>query len=138
MSAHGVGGHDVRNQLRTPLKRARNLGSAKSGVQHWWIQRVTATALVALSIWFVVLVLGLMDADYTIARATLARPWNAILMIGFLIATFWHAMLGLQVVVEDYVHTHWKEVALLLAIRFLAVLGALASVLAVVRIALTP
>ena len=123
---------------RNPLKVARGLGSAQSGVEHWWSQRVTAAALVLLGIWFVVLVLSLLHADYATARAAVARPWNALLLIAFVIIMFWHAVLGLQVVIEDYVHTRWKEVVLLVAIKFLAVLGTLAAVLAVLRIALTP
>jgi succinate dehydrogenase / fumarate reductase membrane anchor subunit len=123
---------------RNPLKIARGLGSAQSGVEHWWSQRVTAAALVLLGIWFVVLVLSLLHADYATARAAVARPWNALLLIAFVIIMFWHAVLGLQVVIEDYVHTRWKEVVLLVAIKFLAVLGTLAAVLAVLRIALTP
>ena len=122
---------------RNPLKIARGLGSAQSGVEHWWSQRVTAAALVLLGIWFVVLVLSLLHADYATARAAVARPWNALLLIAFVIIMFWHAVLGLQVVIEDYVHTRWKEVVLLVAIKFLAVLGTLAAVLAVLRIALT-
>ncbi len=123
---------------RTPLKTARGLGSYKSCVSHWWTQRVTAAALVLLAVWFVVTVLSLLHADYATARAAVARPWNALLLIAFVVTMFWHAVLGLQVVIEDYVHTRWKEVFLLVAIKFLAVLGALASVLAVLRIALTP
>ena len=122
---------------RHPIKTARGLGSAHSGVHHWWVQRVTAAALVVLGIWFVILVLSLLGADYATARATLAQPWNALLMIAFLLAMFWHASLGLQVVIEDYVHTRWKEVFAVVAVYFLAVIGALASVLAVLRIALT-
>ncbi|GLQ45481.1 succinate dehydrogenase membrane anchor subunit [Dyella lipolytica] len=124
------------NDLRNPLKRARGLGSAQSGVGHWWTQRVTAAGLVLLGIWFVVLVLGLLHADYATARAAVAKPWNAVLLVAFLITAFWHAVLGLQVVIEDYVHTRWKEIFLLVAIKFLAVLGALAGALAVLRIAL--
>ena len=123
--------------LRHPIKVARGLGSSQSGVGHWWTQRVTAAALVVLVVWFVLTVLGLLHADYATARAAVAQPWNALLLIAFVITLFWHAALGLQVVVEDYVHTHWRAVCLQLAIRFLAVLGALASVLAVLRIALT-
>lgn len=123
--------------LRHPLKVTRGLGSSQSGVGHWWLQRVTAAALVPLAIWFVILVLDLLHADYLTARATVARPWNALLLIAFVLTAFRHAVLGLQVVVEDYVHTRWKEVGLLLSIKFLAALGALASVLAVLRIALT-
>jgi succinate dehydrogenase / fumarate reductase membrane anchor subunit len=123
--------------LRNPLKVARGLGSSQSGVGHWWTQRVTAAALVVLLIWFVVTVLGLLHADYATALATVAKPWNALLLIVLLVTMFWHAVLGLQVVIEDYVHTRWKEVLSLVLIKFLAVLGALASVLAVLRIALT-
>ena len=124
--------------LRNPLKVARGLGSSQSGVGHWWTQRVTAAALVVLLIWFVITVLSLLHADYATALATVAKPWNAMLLIIFLITMFWHAVLGLQVVIEDYVTTRWKEVLSLVLIKFLAVLGALASVLAVLRIALTP
>jgi len=123
---------------RDPLKVARGLGSSQSGVGHWWAQRMTAAALVLLGVWFVVTVLCLLHADYATARAAVAKPWNALLLIAFVLSMFWHAVLGLQVVVEDYVHTRWKEVLLLVVIKFLAVLGALASVLAVLRIALTP
>jgi succinate dehydrogenase / fumarate reductase membrane anchor subunit len=122
--------------LRNPLKRARGLGSAQSGVGHWWTQRLTAAALVLLGSWFVLTVLSLLHADYASAHAMVAKPWNAVLLIAFVITAFWHAVLGLQVVIEDYVHTRWKEVSLLVLIKFLAVLGALASVLAVLRIAL--
>ena len=122
--------------LRNPLKRARGLGSAQSGVHHWWVQRLTAAALVVLGIWFVVLVLHLKHADYAVAHASVAKPWNALLLIAFIVSVFWHAVLGLQVVIEDYVHTRWKEIVLLVAIKFLAVLGALACALAVLRIAL--
>ncbi len=129
---------DVIKDRRDPLKIARGLGSAKSGVDHWWTQRVTAAALVLLGVWFVITVLCLLHADYATARASVAKPWNALLLIAFVLTMFWHAVLGLQVVIEDYVHVRWKEVALLVTIKFLAVLGALASVLAVLRIALTP
>ena len=132
-----VNGSVVKDR-RNPLKVARGLGSSQSGVGHWWSQRVTAAALVLLGVWFVATVLCLLHADYTTARATVAKPWNALLLIAFVLTVFWHAVLGLQVVIEDYVHVRWKEVALMVAIKFLAVLGALASVLAVLRIALTP
>ena len=134
MSAKDTAVKDRRN----PLKIARGLGSSQSGVGHWWTQRMTAAALVLLGGWFVVTVLCLLHADYVSAHATVAKPWNALLLIAFALTMFWHAVLGLQVVIEDYVHTRWKEVVLLVAIKFLAVLGALACVLAVLRIALTP
>ncbi|HEY2622175.1 succinate dehydrogenase, hydrophobic membrane anchor protein [Dyella sp. Tek66A03] len=119
-----------------PLKRARGLGSAQSGVSHWWTQRVTAAALVFLSIWFVVIVLSLLHADYASARAVVAKPWNALLLVAFVLTVCWHAVLGLQIVIEDYVHTRWKEVALLVLVKFIAVLGTLATLMAVLRVAL--
>lgn len=122
--------------LQHPIKRARGLGSAQSGADHWWTQRVTAIALVLLGLWFVITVLRVVHGDYASARALVARPWNALLLIAFVVTMFWHAVLGLQVVIEDYVHTRWKEVFLMVLVKFLAVLGALASVLAVLRIAL--
>jgi succinate dehydrogenase / fumarate reductase membrane anchor subunit len=122
--------------LRNPLKQARGLGSAQFGVGHWWTQRITAAGLILLGVWFVILVLGLLHADYATARATVARPWNAVLLVAFIVTAFWHAVLGLQVVIEDYVHTRWKEIFLMVAIKFLAVLSVLAGALAVLRIAL--
>lgn len=124
------------NSMRTPLARARGLGSAQAGVGHWWQQRLTALALLILGIWFVVLSLGLLHSGYVSAHAMLAQPLNALLMIAFTAVAFWHAQLGLQVVIEDYVHTRWLALTLQIAIKFLAVLGALASALAVLRIAL--
>lgn len=123
-------------QLRTPLKQARGWGSAKNGTGHFMAQRLTAVALVALSLWFVWLCLAMLHADYAAAHALLARPCNAVLMSAFVVALFWHAQLGVQVVIEDYVHTPWLELALQIFVKFFAVLGALACLLAVARIAL--
>ena len=122
--------------FQTPLKRARGLGSAQDGTHHWTVQRITAVALVPLCLWLVWIVLAALHADYVQARALVHQPWNAVLLIAFALAAFWHAQLGLQVVIEDYVHTRWIEVASQLAVKFLCVLGALASVLAIVRIVL--
>ena len=128
---------DLRNpDLQTPLKRARGLGSAKAGTHHFIVQRVTAIALIPLVLWAIWLALAMMRADYTHARALVHQPANALLLVAFVVAAFWHVQLGVQVVIEDYVHTHWLEVAAQLVVRFVCVLGALAGVLAVVRIAL--
>ena len=124
------------DSLRTPIKIAKGLGSAHSGVHHFMVQRITAVALLGLSGWFVWIVLAMLHMDYAAAHALIARPLNALLMISFLVAMFWHTQLGLQVVVEDYVHTRWLELSLQIAIKFLCFLGAAASVLAVIRIAL--
>ena len=122
--------------LRTPLKKAVGLGSAKHGVHHFIVQRITAVALMLLGIWFIWLVLKLLHLDYAGAHALVAQPLNAVLMLAFVVAVFWHAQLGLQVVIEDYVHTHGLQLLLQIAVRFLCFIGAAASVLAVIRIAL--
>ena len=123
-------------QFRTPLKVATGLGSAKSGAHHFMVQRITAVALTALGLWIVWIALEALHMEYAAARALIAKPWNAVLMIAFLITSFWHAQLGLQVVIEDYVHAKGVELAAQIAVKFICFLGAAASVLAVIRIAL--
>ena len=123
-------------QFRTPMKIANGLGSARSGAHHFLVQRITAVALAALGLWIVWIALEVLHMDYASAHALIAKPWNAVLMIAFVIAAFWHAQLGLQVVVEDYVHAKGLELALQIAIKFACFLGAAASVLAVIRVAL--
>ncbi|MEO8366085.1 MAG: succinate dehydrogenase, hydrophobic membrane anchor protein [Pseudoxanthomonas sp.] len=123
-------------RYRTPLKDVQGLGSAKHGTHHFLVQRMTALALVFLACWFLYFVIGLMHADYLTATDAVARPWNATLLIAFLVAMFWHAQLGVQVVIEDYVHSHGLALTAQIAVRFVCILGALASVFAVVRIAL--
>lgn len=121
--------------LRAPLARARGLGSAKDGTEHWWLQRVTSVALALLTPWFLYLAIGLAGADQAQAREVLAHPFTASLLVAFVLTLFWHARLGLQVVVEDYIHARWLGVALLLAIRFVYALAAIASVIAIGQIA---
>jgi len=122
--------------LQTPLKRARGLGSAKDGTHHFVVQRITALALVPLALWVIWLALALVRADYARAHTIVHQPCAAVLLTAFVIATFWHAQLGLQVVIEDYVNSRWLEVTAQLAVKFFCAVGALASVLAIVRIAL--
>ena len=124
-----------RGDLQTPLKRVRGLGSAKSGTHHFIVQRVTALALIPLSIWTIALALALVRADYAHARAIVHHPFAAIWLIAFVTAAFWHAQLGLQVVIEDYVHTRWLEIVAQLAVKFFCVIGALTSIVSIVRIA---
>jgi succinate dehydrogenase / fumarate reductase membrane anchor subunit len=124
------------NKFRTPLKNVRGLGAAKTGTEHFVMQRLTATALVPLTIWFLVFVLSLINADYVTATDAVSKPWNAVLLVGFLVAMFWHAQLGLQVILEDYIHNSLLALALQTTVKFIAVLGAIVSVFAVARIAL--
>ena len=133
-----IGTSTERDQdFRTPLKRARNIGSGKTGTGHWWWQRVTAVLLALLAPWLVGLLVSFVGVDGDAVRATVARPWNAIAFATFAIAAFWHAKLGVQVVIEDYVHTRWMEITLQLLVTFACALGALASLYAIARIALT-
>ena len=121
--------------FRTPLKRARHVGSGKTGTGHFWWQRVTAIALALLVAWLIGLLVSLVGADLSTVRATIARPWNAIPMAALVIAMFWHAKLGIQVVIEDYVHERLVEVLLQLLVTFACAVGALASLYAIARIA---
>jgi succinate dehydrogenase / fumarate reductase membrane anchor subunit len=123
-------------RLRNPLKTARGLGSAKDGTHHFIVQRITAVALMFLALYVLGLLVYLAGADYATVRAAVANPCNAVILVAFLLSMFWHAQLGLQVVIEDYVHTPGLAVASQLAVRFICVLAAIASVLAVIRIAL--
>ena len=121
---------------RTPVGRAYGLGSAKSGTGHFWWQRVTAVLLLVLSPWILGMLLALVGADHAQVQAALAKPANAIALALFAISLFWHSRLGLQVVVEDYIHHRPTEIFLQLLIIFACALGALASLYAIGRIAL--
>ena len=122
--------------LQSPLGRARGLGSAKEGVAHWWWQRLTAIALAPLSIWFVWLVLSLLHADFETIHSTLSRPLVAILLMSFMVSLYYHGALGLQTIVEDYVHARGMEITMLVVVKFSAFLFAITSLLAIARIAL--
>jgi len=125
------------DDLRTPLARARGLGSGKTGTEHFWVQRVTAIALALLVPWLLYVLISMAGHDAAHAIALIRAPINSILLAAFAIAMFWHAKLGIQVVIEDYVHTRGTEVTLQLLNTFLCTLGAIASVYAILRIALT-
>jgi succinate dehydrogenase / fumarate reductase membrane anchor subunit len=121
------------SNMRDPLATARGLGSAKDGVNHWWMQRVTAIALLLLAPWFIYFAVSLIGADHYAVRAAIAQPLNATLLVSFVIAMCWHARLGLQVVVEDYIHG-WLELALQLLIKFAYAIAAIAAIIAIGRI----
>ncbi len=126
----------AQRDLRTPIGRARGLGSAKSGTGHWWWQRVTSVALALLVPWLIGMLVSLVGADLDTVRAALAKPLNAILLATFVITLFWHVQQGLQVVIEDYVHARGSGIALQLFVTLACVLGALASIYAISKIAL--
>ena len=123
--------------FRTPLKRAKGLGSAKSGTGHFLWQRITAIAILLAGVYLLGLLVGLSGADYATARAVVANPLNATVLIVFLITAFWHAKLGVQVVIEDYLHDALPAGMAHLANILICALAAIAGVFAVVRIALS-
>lgn len=121
--------------LRSELGRVRGLGSAKEGVHHWWAQRVSAIALVPLSLWFAAHIVFLADVDRATAIQWLGSPLTLGLMSLFLIALTYHAVLGLQVVIEDYVHAEAAKLVLLLVIQFAGFALAAAGIVAMLVIA---
>ena len=120
--------------LRSPLARVRGLGAAGEGTGHWWAQRVTALALVPLTVWFVIAVAGHAGASYEEMRAWLGSPFSAGMMILLIAATFYHAALGLQVVLEDYVHHEGAKIASILVVKGLAIILGLTAALSVLSI----
>jgi len=121
--------------LRSPLARARGLGAAHNGTHHWWIQRLTSIALLPLLLWFAVSFASLAAADHATASAWLRGPINAILMLALIASLFHHMQLGLQVVIEDYVHGHALKFVALIAIKYGTALLAIAAVFAVLKVA---
>jgi succinate dehydrogenase / fumarate reductase, membrane anchor subunit len=121
--------------MRSPLGRVRGLGSAKGGTHHWWMQRVTSAALLPLTIWFALAAASLAGASYEETVAWIGRPWNAVLLLATIGLTFHHTASGMQVILEDYANQEWVKMGGILAIKAICVLLALASALAVLRIA---
>ena len=122
--------------LRTPLGRVRGLGSAKEGTAHWWAQRLTAIALVPLVLWFAVSLIVLTGADHATVAAWLRDPVAAVLMLLLILAGFHHAQLGMQVVIEDYVHSEGLKLALVTTVRFAAVALGIGAAFSVLKIAI--
>lgn len=120
---------------RTPLSHARGLGSAKSGAHHWWMQRLTAVALVPLTLWFILSVIQLTGADFQTAVVWLSSPTNAVLMLLLIAATFHHMQLGLQVVIEDYIQSEGVKIIGIILVKLFSVLLAAAAAFAVLKIA---
>lgn len=121
--------------MRTPVGRARGLGSAKDGVAHWTAQRLSAVALALLTPWFVWLAIGLVGADQALVAARLGTPLNATLMLAYVGALLWHGQLGLQVVIEDYVSHRGLELFAQLAVKLLFALAGVAALVAIGRLA---
>ncbi|MEY3268958.1 MAG: hypothetical protein RL480_1718 [Pseudomonadota bacterium] len=119
----------------TDLGRVRGLGSAKSGVHHWWLQRVTAVSNLVLVLWFIFSLVRLPSLDYSSVTLWLRQPVAAVPMLLLICTVFWHLRLGVQVLLEDYLHGSARVVGML-ALNFYTVAGAAAAVFAVLKIAL--
>jgi len=124
-------------RFRTPLYNVRGLGSAKDGTHHWWMQRVTALALAPLMLWLVFSLASLTGLGYAEAVVWLRAPVNAVLLLASVLALFYHGLLGLQVVIEDYVHHEGIKLASLVLLKFLTLLLGIASALSVLRVAIS-
>lgn len=121
--------------LKTPLAKVRGLGSAKEGVHHWWMQRVSGAALVPLTLWFVFSIVTMTGSDYTAVTAWASAPVNTVLLVLLVATTFHHTHLGLQVVIEDYVHNGFWKLVLLIGIKWLSVILSVAAIIAVLKVA---
>jgi succinate dehydrogenase / fumarate reductase, membrane anchor subunit len=124
------------DMLRSPLGRARGLGSARAGSRHWWAQRLTALALVPLTLWFIFSVIHLAGASHQMVIDWLSTPLTLGLMLALIVATFHHLQLGVQVVIEDYVHDERIKIGAVLAVKALSVLLALVCIVSVLKIGL--
>lgn len=124
--------------LQTPLHRVEGLGSAKAGTAEFWRQRLTAVALVPLSIWFVWSALALVGGNQENALAFFADPVNAILMLLFLMAALYHMSIGVQIVIEDYIHQPGIKIVLIILNRFFALAVGVATAFALLKIAFGP
>ena len=117
--------------LRSPLGRVLGLGTAKDGTSHWWGQRVSGAAMVVLGLWFAWSLATMTGFSYTESVAFISRPVNALLLLLLSVTMAWHSYLGVQVVIEDYVHGHALKIASLVLSRFAHVVLAVAAVYAI-------
>lgn len=122
--------------LKSDLGRVKGLGAAKEGAHHWRLQRMTAIALVPLALWFVLSLLCVFNASHAEVVAWISAPHVTVLLLALSIVLFWHLQLGLQVVIEDYVHTAWTQIALQILLRTGAGLGALLAIVSILKISL--
>lgn len=122
-------------RMESPLGRVRGLGSARSGAHHWWLERLTSVSTLLLFIWFVVSLLRLPALDHETVTEWLRSPLAAVPMLLLIVSTFWHLKLGLQVVIEDYVHEEGVKLFSILVLNFFTIAGPALAFFAVLKIA---
>ena len=122
--------------LETPLARIRGLGSAKQGTHHWWMQRITAIALLPLTVWFVYSLLLLTMLDHAAVTSWIRSPVTSSLLILFIISIYYHAMLGVRVVIEDYIECEMLKISSVIILNFVFIFAALVSIIAVIMVTL--
>jgi succinate dehydrogenase / fumarate reductase membrane anchor subunit len=123
------------SDMRTPLKKVRGLGSAHEGTEHFWRQRLTAIANVPLTLFFVGLLVALNGGDYVQVRSVLANPFVALILIAMLLSALYHMRIGMQVIIEDYVHGEGSKLVLLMLNTFFTIAVGVASVFALLKLA---
>jgi len=128
------GSNQGSKSMRTPLGRVRNLGSSHSGTSDFWRQRLTAVAMVLLTLPVIVVVMMLLGRNQAGAAQILGSPLVAIILLLFIIASVWHMKIGMQVVIEDYVHNEKLKMASIMANNFFSVAVALASIYAILKL----
>lgn len=124
------------NNTRSALGKARNHGSAGSGVTHWWRMRISSALLLLLAIWLLFAINTLLAADFAAARLFLSQPWNTAMALLFSWTIFYHGALGLQVIIEDYVDTTWLQTVMLIGLRLAALMLATLATVVILQVTL--
>jgi len=123
------------DNLQSPLSKARGLGSAHTGTHHWLMQRVSAIALFPLVIWMVYAIFKMQGATYQEFTTWLSQPLNAVLAILFVISSFYHAILGNQVIIEDYISCKWFRITKIIGQKLFFIALAIACIFSILKIA---
>lgn len=128
--------NEANKKFQSPLGKARGLGSTGEGAHHWLMERVTSVAITPLVFWLIYSMIELRGKSYWEFTQWLTLPWNAALLIMFIIGVFWHSVMGLQVVIEDYTSSHAKKLLLIIAVKIAFAFMGIASIVSIMKIAL--